>query len=343
MRGPTGEIRVIQIHPTLRCNLRCGHCYSSSSPENNAKLSSATCAEVIEDAATLGYNVVGISGGEPLLYRSLPDVLKQARLLGLLTTITTNGQLLTHDVLERLADVVSLIAISIDGVPDSHNRLRCSSTAFSRMSSRLTGVRRSKIPFGFIFTLTQHNLHELEWVAKFALSQGASLLQVHPLEEVGRAASELPGSVPDQSELTWAFAEVARIRDMCASDMTIQFDVLRRGLLSSRPEVGFAESATVPSSSEPLANLLSPVVIEADGTVAPLKYGFPRRFSLGNVTESRLTELAQTWISGGGYEKFNTVCRKTQVALLAPRDAPRLLNWYQEVHSRADDDNVEIC
>jgi MoaA/NifB/PqqE/SkfB family radical SAM enzyme len=69
--------------------------------------------------------------------------------------------------------------------------------AFSTMAARLEGVRRSGIPFGFIFTLTQFNLHELEWVAGFALQQGARLLQIHPLEEAGRAAERLAGARPD--------------------------------------------------------------------------------------------------------------------------------------------------
>jgi len=33
---------------------------------------------------------------------------------------------------------------------------------------------------GFIFTLTFHNVHELEWVAQFAVEQGAKLLNSIP-------------------------------------------------------------------------------------------------------------------------------------------------------------------
>ena len=36
--GPTGKSRIVQIHPTRRCNLRCLHCYSSSGPEVKGEL-----------------------------------------------------------------------------------------------------------------------------------------------------------------------------------------------------------------------------------------------------------------------------------------------------------------
>jgi MoaA/NifB/PqqE/SkfB family radical SAM enzyme len=51
--------------------------------------------------------------------------------------------------------------------------MRASPHAFAQMASRLKGLRSSGIPFGFIFTLTQQNVHELQWVADFAAEQGA--------------------------------------------------------------------------------------------------------------------------------------------------------------------------
>ena len=46
-------------------------------------------------------------------------------------------------------------------------------------------------------------------MAQFAREQGARLLQVHPLEEEGRAGSELHGAAPDELEIAHAFIEVA--------------------------------------------------------------------------------------------------------------------------------------
>ena len=37
-------------------------------------------------------------------------------------------------------------------------------------------------------------------------------------------------------------------------------------------------------------------MIEHDGTVAPLSYGFPRRFAFGNLREERLATMTKRWI-----------------------------------------------
>src|SRR5262249_42287984 len=152
LMGPTGETyRVLQIHPTRRCNLRCLHCYSLSGPEERESLSLPLLCGAVTDAGQEGYTVVGISGGEPLLYRPLPELLEHAHMCGLITTVTSNGMLLDGQRLARLQGCVDLLAISLDGIPASHNRIRGSERAFETMRARLEGVRQSGIPFGFIF------------------------------------------------------------------------------------------------------------------------------------------------------------------------------------------------
>jgi len=58
----------------------------------------------LEDAAELGYRQVEFSGGEPLLYAPLYDRLARARALGLSTTITSNGLLISPERWRALAD-----------------------------------------------------------------------------------------------------------------------------------------------------------------------------------------------------------------------------------------------
>src|SRR4249920_1312004 len=141
--GPTGNsYRVLQIHPTRRCNLRCLHCYSSSGPEESSELSIALLRDALTDASEEMYSAVGISGGEPLLYKPLHELLEHAHQSGMKTTVTSNGMLLTEKRLEALRGVVDLLAISLDGVPASHNRMRASERAFDTMVARLEGVRQ---------------------------------------------------------------------------------------------------------------------------------------------------------------------------------------------------------
>ena len=302
--GPTGnDIRVLQIHVSRRCNLQCLHCYSSSGPAERDQVPVGLFRQAIKDAAAEGYNVVGFSGGEPLMYKPLRELLLHARNCGMVTTVTTNGMLLDARRVELLQGAAQLVAISLDGTPESHNRMRGSALAFPKMARRLPFLRASGIPFGFIFTLTQHNLHEVEWVTRFALVQGAGLLQIHPLELAGRAAKRLAESSPDDTELSYAVLAVARAQEIAGDQLRVQLDVAGRDAMKEAPERVFAADAW-PSADSPLSEVLSPLIIEADGTVVPIKYSFGHRPRSDSYAEMCTTKLprpcSRQWSTGTG-------------------------------------------
>ena len=330
--GPTGDTRVLQIHPTRRCNLRCLHCYSASGPEERDELPAALLQGAIDDAGAAGYTVAAFSGGEPLLYQPLRALLEHARGRGMLTTVTSNGMLLDGRRLPLLQGALDLLAISLDGTPASHDRMRADGRAFAAMAANLEGVRASGIPFGFIFTLTQYNLHELPWVAGFALAQGAKLLQIHPLEEVGRAGQMLAGEKPDAVEASFAFVVAARLREVAGDRLYVQLDLLSRNHLRDHPERVFAgEPPAGPETA--LAELVSPLVIEAGGSVVPIQYGFPRAYAFGNLKNAPLRELLPRW-RRDCYDRFRILCRNVFEELTAPAELP-LANWYELLARRA--------
>jgi MoaA/NifB/PqqE/SkfB family radical SAM enzyme len=310
--------------------LRCLHCYSSSGPEQRATLDSALLENAITDARQEEYRVASFSGGEPTLYKDLRQLLQHSKACGMRTTVTSNGMLLSERVLAQLAGVTDVLAISLDGVPESHNRMRGSERAFEAMLSRLSGVRASGIAFGFIFTLTQYNLHEMAWAAEFAFQQGARLFQIHPLEEVGRAGQVLVGARPDDMESAYAYLEVERIRRQYEGSMAIQFDLVHAQIVRDNPERFFDESE---ASDRPLGELVSPLVIEADGRVVPFGYGFASRFALGSLCDARLRELAAKWRMQG-HRELQRLCRETFEQVARPRELP-VLNWWETLGERA--------
>jgi MoaA/NifB/PqqE/SkfB family radical SAM enzyme len=325
--------RVLQIHPTLRCNLRCLHCYSSSGPEVGGQLDAALLEGAISHAGAEGFTVLGVSGGEPLLYRALTTLLDRAHTVGMLTTVTSNGMFLDPRRLDRLHDRVDLLAISLDGTRESHDRMRAAEGAFDSMVSRLEGVRASGIPFGFIFTLTRENAHELEWVARFALEQGARLLQIHPLEQLGRARQGNAGTEPDRTTASRAYVEAKRIEHTVGNRLHVQLDLVHTGAYRNDTEALLTEGTASDPVSLPLASLVSPLVVEADGMVVPIEYGFSRRYALGSLFEAPLSGLAQQW-KRYTYPAFRDLYCGAVADVTAP-NAPPFANLYDVIATRA--------
>ena len=333
MSSPTGCSRIVQVHPTRQCNLRCLHCYSMSSPQERGQLEAALICGALTDARQEGYDVASFSGGEPLLYKPLRQLLDHAHDCGMITTVTTNGMLLDKRRLKLLQGGADLLAISLDGVPESHDKIRGSKRAFAEMEARLGDLRDTGIPFGFIFTLTQYNLDELDWVAGFALEQGARLLQIHPLEDVGRAREEMAGEHPDEIEATYAVAEALNLQEAMGDRMQVHIDLIDREYLKSDPAKVFAGELAADAASGLFSELVSPLVIEADGHVVPIEYGFAREYELGDLHSAPLSELMRRWRESR-LLPFRALCQRVFQTTTTATALP-FFNWYEAIDQMA--------
>jgi MoaA/NifB/PqqE/SkfB family radical SAM enzyme len=321
--GLTGASAILQVHPSRRCNLRCRHCYSSSGPWVADTIDPDVLRRTVIDASGLGYDVLAVSGGEPLLFRGLSSLLRHAHELGMRTAVTTNGLLLTERRLCELVGLVDVLAISLDGRPERHDWIRGDRRAFERMSSRLPAVRDSGIVFAFITTLTMQNAHELEFVFELAAEYDAALVQVHPLEPDG-AGADLLASVPDSTELGFAFFEATRLS--VVHDIPVQIDLVTQKDLRSAPE-RFLIGPRGPRAA--LGTWLTPLVVETDGTVVPLSYGFGRDYMLGSLEEAPLAALAQRWDS----DPLQRQAAALYEELI--RNDVKFTNWYERMTRRS--------
>jgi Fe-coproporphyrin III synthase len=309
------------VHPLRRCNLSCLHCYSSSGPEVSEALPLELLTAAIGDAAAEGYNTLAVSGGEPLLYPGISELIACAHEHGMTASATTNGTLSDGRRLEAIREL-DLLAVSIDGPPASHDRMR-GRGSFDRMARRLDAVRAAGIPLGFIFTLTMQNLPELEWVARFALEHGARLLQIHPLELAGRGR-RMRSERPDEEELQWAVIEAARVQASVGAGLVLHVDALPVRRL--RPVCEAPDSL-------PFSFLVAPLVIESDGALVPIEHGFDRRWSLGSLQESSLAAS----VRGFRDEKLRAFREGilAGAASEAREGGARFVSWHEALSSRA--------
>lgn len=214
----------------------------------------------------------------------LPLLAQHARSLGMRVTATTNATVLTDRRLDEVMSSLAGIAVSVDGPPDQHNKLRGTPWAFDRMLEGLATLRRHQIPFGLIHTLTTESVEHLPWLADFAADQEARLFQIHPLELVGRASSSVAGLHPAKV-LARAYMVALFLAAAYRGRLAVQLDAFLRSEIVSHPEMVYAESSCRGSGCEDLPRTL---VIEADGTVVPVAWGFSHRYSIASLQDERL-------------------------------------------------------
>lgn len=81
-------IQTLTLELTLSCNLRCVHCFQE---RQNRFMDLLLAERVIDCADSLGVSQVVLTGGEPTLHPEFEKIYAQARNLGYIVNIFTNG------------------------------------------------------------------------------------------------------------------------------------------------------------------------------------------------------------------------------------------------------------
>lgn len=273
-------MRALHIHPSRMCNLQCPHCRSESGPLERQRLDSRLLVRAIDDAAALGYNLLSISGGEPLLYPELDQLASAGRAAGMMVSLASNGTLVHDGRLARIRHAVQRVTITLDGPPGLHNEMRGSARAFEMMESNLGVLRQLDLEFGIRYSLTPASAMHLRWIAGWAAAHGAAFLQVAPVSTSDSAAVSLPGL--DLEEIR---RQVDALQEIVPEGFPICLDALERDAAIE------LVSLWLQGKGRPL----SPLVIEADGAVSPWSYGFPRVLRIGSIRENSLANLYRFW------------------------------------------------
>lgn len=116
----------INFHLWKPCNMRCKFCFATFQDINQTYLPKGhlpeeDAIEVVKKIAEAGFEKITFAGGEPLLCKWLPSLIKTAKELGMTTMIVTNGSELSDDFLTENKPYLDWIAVSIDSLENENN------------------------------------------------------------------------------------------------------------------------------------------------------------------------------------------------------------------------------
>ncbi len=315
--------RTIQIHPTRKCNLACLHCYSFSSPLMKEMLDIEALKRFLSISYDNGYNNISVSGGEPFLYSHLEELLKYSRSIGYQNTMASNGMLLQSERNQRILEYVDLIAISLDGPADLHDKIRGQKGAFEKTMKGVEILKKSAKAFGFIHTITPESWPSLIWLADFAFDNGAKLLQLHPLEMQGRASEDMPGSEIDDTLAHQAYILASYLKSKYADRMIVQLDLLHREYIEAFPQIVNVFDRQC-AQNHKIADVLDTIIIEETGKIIPIAYGFDSTYEIGNIYNFQNSDFEK--YSDEKLPKLKNLYTQTITNIVNNRESD-IVNW----------------
>lgn len=157
---------------TNRCNMRCVMCRQWRE-EPKLELSTDKWKKIIDDLKKNGIRNIHFTGGEPLLRADLTELVSFARGNGFTIGMTTNGMLLTTDVLGKLIDAgLRSVALSMDALSGEYEKIRGAQDSYKKLEGAAVTVaeamRHRGIDAYINFTLMKSNIDEFGNVKKFA-------------------------------------------------------------------------------------------------------------------------------------------------------------------------------
>jgi len=151
---------VVTVEPINTCQYNCLYC-SRQLMNRNIGIMSIQTIERISKEAGLHRSAIRHGGfGEPLLHPQILDIIRINKKHNVLTTIFTNGNLLTEDMMRTFVDLgLDEIRFSTSGViPETHNAIRKGSDYYRdfeaklKMAYEIRKKMNSKTPFLTVYS-----------------------------------------------------------------------------------------------------------------------------------------------------------------------------------------------
>ncbi len=142
---------------TTDCQLQCRHCLRGDSAGQH--LPFEVIEKAVDGAKKYGIEGLHLTGGEPFLYKFLPQVLALAKREQIPVTFSTNGLLLPsrRDLLRDYQKQIRILSISAEGSRrEIYERVR-GAGHFQELLSAFRFCRQEKLPFGVLACLNQWN------------------------------------------------------------------------------------------------------------------------------------------------------------------------------------------
>ena len=167
--------RYVSIALTNACELSCSFCYA---PKFAATLDFDRLCQWLVELDVNGCFGVGFGGGEPTLYKQLPDLCRFIReSTNLSVSFTTHGHWKRNNLANELKGNVDFIRISLDGIGEDYRKIR--NKGYVEIKN-LISFYSSVFKVGINFVLNRSTFKNLDGVAKVANELGASELLILP-------------------------------------------------------------------------------------------------------------------------------------------------------------------
>jgi len=131
---------VLMLEPLFRCNLACAGCGKIDYPDEilNQRISVADALEAVDEC---GAPVVSIAGGEPLLHKELPQIVKGIIARKKFVYLCTNALLMEKRMKDYEPSPYFVWSVHLDGDKQDHDKSVCQEGTYDRAVAAIKAAK----------------------------------------------------------------------------------------------------------------------------------------------------------------------------------------------------------
>lgn len=176
---------------TYSCNLKCQHCMSNTNINSFLGMSYEEICKLFDELKEIGTGSIYITGGEPLLYYAIDQVLEYAFKLGFEVRLASNGiEIPKH--IEAIKKYVCEVSLSLDAVGEKYDVIRGRPNLFNDLDMAISLLQLNNISCVISTVVSAANYPEVENVVDFVKKRGIKQISISimvPIDENSRHIS----------------------------------------------------------------------------------------------------------------------------------------------------------
>jgi MoaA/NifB/PqqE/SkfB family radical SAM enzyme len=297
---------------TEHCNSRCTHCdiWKNHGKEDTPTFEQWT--KVLDDLHQwLGPAQVTLTGGEALLRRDAPEILRHGSNIGLMMELLSHGYWPDAKRMEQVALARPWrVTLSVDGIGESHNTVRGRPDFWSKTSASLDTLLRMRREQSLDYTVLlktvvmRQNLESVTDIARFAADKGVRVFY-QPIEQNYNTESDplwfktSPNFPQDPDRVVQVVDELIALQEqgLPICNGRAQLEVMK-SYFRDPAALNLAVQGHSAHETRQLCSATNALQIQANGDVG----GCSRMPRFGNIRETPIREIWRNrpryWLSG---------------------------------------------
>lgn len=192
----------LAVEVTSRCNRSCIYCYNGwrgdpalGVPDRPVRELAALVNRVMDES---GLGAVQLTGGEPLLYPGLVELIEAIQVPGRVVSLVTDGGLVEESIVAELKrlGVGPVQPTLLAARREVHNELK-GADCFDDTLAAIALLRRHKVPVSVSFVCTRRNFQHFRDVVELCFSLGIRVVAFSRFCTAGHGASSHDELIPD--------------------------------------------------------------------------------------------------------------------------------------------------